>query len=154
MDIHAQLKSLGLTLPLAPEPAGVYVPAVTASDLVVISGQLPLVEGQLICTGPVPSACSLEQAQEGARQCVLNGLAVLDAQLSGDWDRFVRMVRLGGFVCSDNDFTGQSKVINGGSDLLGSVLGDAGRHARAAVGVNALPLGASVEIELMALIKT
>lgn len=154
MDIHAKLESLGLKLPAAPVPAGVYVPAVTAGDLVIISGQLPMVAGELIATGPVPSACCLEDAQQGARQCALNGLAVLDAQIGGDWDRLVRIVRLGGFVCSDDGFTDQPKVINGASELLGALLDDRGVHARAAVGANALPLGASVEIEMMAQIKT
>ncbi len=153
MDIHAKLGELGLMLPAAPAPAGIYVPAVTSGGQVFISGQLPFADGELVSGGPVPSAASLEQAQQAARQCVLNAVAILDAELGGDWDRFERMIRLGAFVCSDDGFSDQPKVANGASELLGEVFADAGRHARAAVGVNALPLGATVEIEFVATIK-
>jgi enamine deaminase RidA (YjgF/YER057c/UK114 family) len=110
-------------------------------------------EGRLLAVGPVPSAVTLEQAQQCARQCALNALAIIDAQLAGDWSRFVRIVRLGAFVCSDNGFTDQAKVANGASEFLGQLLGPAGQHARAAVGVNTLPLGACVEIELLVEVK-
>jgi enamine deaminase RidA (YjgF/YER057c/UK114 family) len=149
MDIHARLAELGLTLPAAPKPVAAYVPAVRSGNLVYVSGQLPMRDGKLIATGPVPSACSLELAQEAARQCVLNGLAVVGDQVGGDFSRVVRVVRVGAFVQSDHGWTEQPKVANGGSELLQQVFGDAGRHARAAVGTNALPLGASVEIELL-----
>ena len=118
-------------------------------NLVFISGQLPFKDGQLTATGPVPSACSIEAAQAAARQCILNGLAVLGDQLGGDFGRVVRIVRVGAFVQSDDGFTEQPKVANGGSELLQQLFGEQGRHARAAVGTNALPLGASVEIELL-----
>jgi len=97
----------------------------------------------------VPSQVSIEEAQDAARQCVLNGLAVLKAELGGSFERLTRLVRIGAFVQSDDDFFAQPQVANGASELLLEVLGDAGRHARAAVGVNALPLNASVEIEFL-----
>lgn len=143
------LASLGLTLPQAPKPVASYIPAVKSGNLVYISGQLPFKDGALMATGPVPSATSVEAAQAAARQCILNGLAVLGDQIGGDFSRVVRVVRVGAFVCSDNGFTEQPKVANGGSELLQQLFGEAGRHARAAVGTNALPLGASVEIELL-----
>lgn len=146
---HETLSSLGLTLPQAPKPVASYIPAVRTGNLVVISGQLPFKDGSLLATGPVPSAVSLEAAQQAARQCVLNGLAVLGDQIGGDFSRVVRIVRVGAFICSDNGFTEQPKVANGGSELLQQLFGEAGRHARAAVGTNALPLGASVEIEML-----
>lgn len=150
MDLHARLRELGLTLPPAPKPVAAYVPCVRAGDLVCVSGQLPMKEGSLLATGPVPSKISLDQAQQAARQCALNALAILDQEIGGDWSRFRRIVRLGVFVCCDNDFVDQPKVANGASELLVQILGEQGRHARAAVGANALPLGASVEVELLA----
>lgn len=149
MDIHAKLAELGLSLPAAPKPVAAYVPAVRSGNLVFVSGQLPMKDGQLTATGPVPSKCSLEAANAAARQCVLNGLAVLGDQIGGDFSRVVRVVRVGAFVQSDDGWTEQPKVANGGSELLQQVFGEAGRHARAAVGTNALPLGASVEVELL-----
>ncbi len=153
-DLKAKLAELNLVLPPAPAPVASYLPGVASGDLVIVSGQLPMKDGQLLAIGPVGSAVTLEQAQAAARQCVLNGLAIIDAGIGGNWDRFVRAVRLGVFVCSDNAFVEQHKVANGASDLLVEVLGDAGRHARAAVGVNALPLGASVEVELMVEVRS
>ena len=149
MTFEQQLSALGLTLPPAPKPVAAYVPAVRSGNLVYISGQLPMKDGQLMATGPVPSKCSFEAAQAAARQCVLNGLAVLGDQIGGDFSRVVRVVRVGAFIQSDNGWTDQPKVANGGSELLQQLFGEAGRHARAAVGTNALPLGASVEIELL-----
>ena len=149
MSFHENLAALGLTLPAAPKPVAAYVPAVRSGNLVYVSGQLPMRDGSLMATGPVPSRCSLEAAQAAARQCVLNGLAVLGDQLGGDFSRVVRVVRVGAFVQSDDGFVDQPKVANGGSELLQQLFGEAGRHARAAVGTNALPLGASVEIELL-----
>ena len=148
-SFHDRLAALGLALPAAPKPVASYVPAVRSGNLVFVSGQLPMKDGALIATGPVPSACSLEQATAAARQCVLNGLAVLGDQVGGDFSRVVRVVRVGAFVQSDAGWADQPKVANGGSELLQALFGDAGRHARAAVGTNALPLGASVEVELL-----
>lgn len=147
MSLESKLAELGLILPAAPKPVAAYVPCVRTGNLVVVSGQLPFAAGQLLAVGPVPSKVDLDQAQECARQCVLNGLAILKAELEGDWSRLVRVVRIGAFVQSDAGYGGQPQVANGASELLVQVLGDAGKHARAAVGVNALPLDAPVEIE-------
>jgi len=153
MDIHAKLRSLDLTLPAAPKPIAAYVPAVRTGNLIFVSGQLPMREGQLIATGRVPTDLSVDDAKAGAKQCILNALAVVGDQIGGDWSKFVRVVRVGAFVASDDGFTGQPQVANGASELLGEVFGEAGKHARAAVGVNVLPLGAAVEIELLVEVK-
>ena len=149
MSIESKLAELGLTLPEAPKPVAGYVPAVTSRGQVIVSGQLPMKNGELMSTGKVPSQVSVEDAQAAARQCVLNGLAVLKAELGDSFDRLIRLVRIGAFVQSNDDFFAQPQVANGASELLLEILGDAGRHARAAVGVNALPLNASVEIEFI-----
>lgn len=149
MDIHAKLDQLGLQLPPAPRPIADYVPAVRSGGLIFVSGQLPMLQGGLMATGPVASAVRVDQAQAAAQQCALNALAIIDGELNSDWSTFVRVVRLGVFVLSDDDFTDQPKVANAASGLLGQLLGQAGRHARTAVGVNALPLGATVELELV-----
>lgn len=146
------LAALGLVLPAAPKPVAAYVPSVRVGNLVWISGQLPFREGVLTATGSVPSACSMEVAVDAARQCVLNGLAVA-ADAAGGLDRIERIVRVGVWVCSDAGFTEQPKVANGASTLLQEIFGEAGRHARAAVGSIALPLGATVEIELLVQVK-
>lgn len=147
MSIESKLEELGISLPEAPKPVAAYVPAVSSRGQVIVSGQLPMQNGELMSTGKIPSQVSIEDAQAAARQCVLNGLAVLKAELGGDLSRFVRVVRIGAFVQSDDDFFAQPQVANGASEFLLEILGDAGRHARAAVGVNALPLNAPVEIE-------
>ena len=149
MDIHALLDAAGLKLPTVAAPAGVYVPAVRTGDLIFVAGQIPVLDGKLLVSGPVPSSASLDEACLAARQCLLNALAAVDAQLEGDWRRFVRVVRLGVFVFSDDTFTDQVSVANAASELLGQLFGSAGEHARAAVGVNTLPLAASVEVELL-----
>ena len=149
MQIEERLAELGLSLPEPPKPVAAYVPCVRAGSLVVVSGQLPRVEGKLTATGKVPSQVSVEDAQAAARQCALNGLAVLKAELGGDWSALGHVVRLGVFVQSDDDFAGQPQVANGASELMQQVFGESGRHARAAVGVNSLPLNAAVEVELM-----
>ena len=153
VDLKARLQAQGLTLPPAPKPIAVYIPAVRTGNYIFVSGQLPLKDGKLLATGPVPSKTSLEDAKTAARQCALNCLAIIDEQLGGDWSKFVRVVRVGGFVNSDDSFTDQPKVANGASELLGQLFGEAGKHARAAVGVNTLPLGASVEVEMLVEVK-
>lgn len=140
---------MGLALPEVPKPIAAYVPAVITGNLLIVSGQLPLTAGRLLATGRVPSAVTIDQAQEAAAQCVLNGLAAASSALNGDLSRLRRVVRVGVFVQSGDTFCDQSLVANGASELLERLLGDAGRHARAAVGVNALPKNASVEVELM-----
>ena len=148
--IDERLAELEITLPDAPKPVAAYVPSVRTGGLVFVSGQVPLCEGALMATGTVPSATSVDAAVAAARQCGINALAVLKAQLEGDLDRVQRIVRIGVFVASDPGFTDQPLVANGASELMLDVFGDAGRHARAAVGSVALPLDASVEVELIA----
>jgi enamine deaminase RidA (YjgF/YER057c/UK114 family) len=148
MDIAQKLADLGFTLPPAPKPIAAYIPAVRTGNLLFISGQLPLRDGKLIATGKVPSAVSIEAAQKAAAQCAVNALSIALAEL-GTWEKLSRVIRIGVFVQSDPDFTDQAKVANGASELLQQILGDPGRHARAAVGSNALPLNASVEVEFL-----
>jgi enamine deaminase RidA (YjgF/YER057c/UK114 family) len=149
MSIAVRLAELSIVLPPAPKPVAAYIPAVRTGNLILVSGQLPMAGGQLMATGPVPSKTSLEAANAAARQCALNALAIIADQLGGDLDRVERIVRLGVFVCSDLGFTEQPKVANGASEVLQQIFGEKGRHARAAVGSIALPLGASVEVEMM-----
>ena len=150
MSAEARVEELDLKLPEAPKPVAAYVPFVRTGNLVFISGQVPFKDGALLSTGPVPSMASVEDARLAARQCGLNALAVLADALDGDLDRVQGIVRLGVFVNSDPDFTEQPKVGNGVSELMLEVFGDAGRHARAAVGSISLPLGATVEVEMIA----
>ncbi len=149
-SLDIRLKELHLTLPEPASPVASYVPAATfpAGTPVYISGQIPLKEGNLIACGQVGREVSLELAKECARQCALNALAALRAEV-GDLARIRRVIRLGGFVACPPEFTDHSKVINGASDLLVELLGDAGKHTRAAVGVPSLPLGVPVEIEFL-----
>ena len=142
-----RLAELGLTLPAVTPPVAAYVPAVQTGNYVYVSGQLPLVDGALPVTGKVGAEVSPEAAKELAARCALNGLAATDALVG--LDRVVRVVKVVGFVASAPGFTGQPAVINGASELLGSVFGEAGAHARSAVGVAELPLGAPVEVEMI-----
>lgn len=149
--VDDRLADLGLALPDVAAPLAAYVPAVTTGSLVFTSGQLPLVSGSLPETGKVgagPGNVSPERAAELAATCVLNALAAVRAQV-GDLDRVVRVVKVVGFVASDPSFTGQPAVVNGASEMLGRVLGDAGVHARSAVGVAVLPMDAPVEVEIV-----
>ncbi len=152
MSAEAKLKELGIKLPEMAAPAGAYVPSKRMGNLVYVAGQLPLSEGTLTCTGSVGRNVSVDEAYVGARQCGLNILAVLRAEAES-LDNIVQIVRVEGFVASAEGFTDQAKVINGASELLAEVLGDAGTHARFAVGASELPLGASVEIAAIAEVK-
>lgn len=145
--IDARLAELGLTLPQAAAPAANYVPYVQSGNLVFVSGQITLKDGALQYVGRVGQDFTTEQAYEAAKLCGLNLIAQVKAACDGDLDRVKRVVRLGGFVNCTNDFTDQPKVVNGASDLMAQVFGDKGKHARAAVGVNTLPLGVAVEID-------
>lgn len=145
--IEARLAELGITLPQAAAPAANYVPWVVAGDLVFVAGQITLWNGELKFLGRLGAEFGVEQGQEAARLCGLNLIAQVRAAAGGDLDRVRRVVRLGGFVACVDGFKDQPKVVNGASDLMVQVFGDAGRHARAAVGVNALPLGVAVEVE-------
>lgn len=152
MDIKAKLESMGYTLPPAASPVAAYVPSVESGGQLYLSGALPFKDGELAATGAVGSAGgpTLEQAFDAARYCALNALAQIDAALDGDWARLRRIVKLGVFVASDPSFIEQHKVANGASELFAGVLGEIGIHARSAVGVASLPLGASVEVDLIA----
>ena len=143
------LALLGLAIPAAPKPVASYIPCVRTGNLLFVSGQLPFRDGALIATGRVGDAVTLEVAQSCAQQCVLNGLAVVRGACGGSLDQVVRIVRLGVFVASVEGFGDQPKVANGASDLLQRLFGESGRHARAAVGTNALPLNACVEVEML-----
>lgn len=145
---EAKLAALGLTLPTPAPVVANYVPAVRSGNLVFLAGQIPRSADGKVITGKVPSTASEEQAQAAARTCALQLLAALKAEI-GDLDKVRRIVRVGGFIQSTDTFTQQPKVLNGCSDLLVAVFGDRGRHARAAVGVNALPAGAVVEVEMI-----
>ncbi|MAE60242.1 MAG: hypothetical protein CMJ49_02680 [Planctomycetaceae bacterium] len=145
-----RLAALGLALPAAPKPVAAYVPVVQTGNLVFISGQLPLKDGRLEQTGRVPSQVTVEQAKVSGTQAALNLLAVLGSHLEGDWTRLKRIVRLGIFVQSDDGFHDQAIVGNSVSELMEKLFGNRGKHARATVGVNALPLDSPVEVELVA----
>jgi enamine deaminase RidA (YjgF/YER057c/UK114 family) len=143
-----RLTELGLTLPDVAAPVAAYTPAVRTGDLVFTSGQVPTVDGKVVATGKVGAEVDAADAQEYARICALNALAAVKA-LVGDLDKVRRVVKVVGFVASAPDFTGQPGVVNGASELLNQVFGDAGVHARSAVGVAALPLDVPVEVEIL-----
>jgi len=147
-DAYARLAELGLTLPQVVPPLADYVPAVQSGNHVYVSGQLPMVDGKLPYVGKVGADVTVEQGAELARICALNALAAIDSLVG--LGRIVKIVRVTGFVASADGFTGQPAVVNGASELFGEVLGELGRHARSAVGVTELPLGAPVEVEVIA----
>ena len=153
-SIDQRLASLKIILPTPPQAVANYVPYVIAGNMVIISGQLPMKDGEVAFKGKVGQGLSLEEGQAAARQCAINILTQVKAACEGDLTRVKRCVRLGGFVNCGPDFTDQPRVINGASDLMVDVFGDSGCHARAAVGVNALPLGAAVEVEATFLITS
>ncbi len=151
MSVSESLAALGIALPSVVPPVAAYVPAKAHGDLVFTSGQLPMVSGEMPATGKVGEGPGLVPAADAtgyARQCALNALAAAAAAV-GDVDRLTGVVKVVGFVASVPDFTGQPKVINGASEVLGEIFGDAGRHARSAVGVPVLPLDSPVEVEVV-----
>lgn len=148
MTVQETLSKLAITLPSPPAPAGSYVPTVITGNLVFVSGQIPMESGQVKFRGKVGKEVSVESGQQAARLCTINALAQLNAAL-GSLDRIKRVVKVTGFVNCDPNFAEQPKVINGSSDLLVQVFGEAGRHARAAIGVSSLPLDSSVEVEFI-----
>jgi enamine deaminase RidA (YjgF/YER057c/UK114 family) len=153
--VEDRLAELGLTVPDVAAPAGVYVPALQDGELVFTSGQLPMVEGRLAVTGKVGTGDGLvdpETAKALAQTCALNAIAAVKSVV-GDLDRVSRVVKVLGFVASDPGFTGQPGVVNGASELLGRAFGDAGVHARSAVGVAVLPLDAPVEVEVTVAVR-
>ncbi len=145
--VESRLSALGVSLPKAAAPAANYVPYVQSGNLVFISGQITMRDGELKYVGRIGADFSVEEGYEAAKLCGLNLIAQLKAACGGDLERVIRVVRLGGFVNCTDDFTAQPQVINGASDLMANVFGEAGKHARAAVGVNTLPLGVAVEVE-------
>ncbi len=148
MHCEEKLRALGLTLPGPPKPVANYVPAVRVGDLLFLSGVLPSRDGQLIVTGKLGESLTVEQGMEAARVAVLNGLSII-RNVAGSLDRVRQIVKMVGYIASAPGFTDQPQVLNGASDLLVSVFGEAGRHARAAVGAAELPRQAPVEIELI-----
>ncbi len=146
-SVEARLTELGLSVPDVAPPLASYVPAVRDGDLVWTSGQLPMVGGALVATGKVGTDVTPEQAKDLARTCALNAIAAVKSVV-GDLDLVTQVVKVVGFVASDPGFTGQPGVVNGASELLGQAFGDAGVHARSAVGVAVLPLDAPVEVEI------
>ena len=147
-NIDARLKQLGITLPDAPAPVANYLPYVVSHGLVFVSGQVPLVDGVIAKTGAVGDGNNSEDdAKSEARKCAINLLAQVKAACAGDLGRVTRVVKLGGFVASTPAFTNQPAIINVASDLMAEVFGEAGRHARFAVGCSVLPKGCLVEIE-------
>ncbi|WP_159976710.1 MULTISPECIES: RidA family protein [unclassified Novosphingobium] len=150
-DIDTRLTELGLTLPAAAAPVAAYVPVVVAGGLAHVSGQLPFVEGKLV-TGRLGEGVSIEAGTEAAQACAVMILAQLKAAL-GSLDRVERIVKLGVFINSAGDFTDQPKVANGASELMVAVFGEAGKHARSAVGVPVLPLGAAVEVDAIVAVR-
>ncbi len=147
--VEARLADLGITLPAVAPPVASYVPAVVSGHHVYTSGQLPFIDGKLPASGKVGAGVDAATATNLAAVCAVNALAALKSAI-GDLDRITRIVKVVGFVASDPSFTGQPGVINGASDLLGNALGDAGVHARSAVGVAVLPLDSPVEVEIIA----
>ncbi len=143
-----RLKELGIELPAAPSPLGSYVPYVHTGNLLFMSGMLPLQEGKLSRIGRVGESVSLSEAQEDARQVVINALSILKANI-GSLDRVTRCVKLNGYIASAPNFTDQPKVLNAASDLVRDIFGDRGKHARAAVGVSVLPLNSPIEIDFI-----
>ncbi|MCA1909105.1 MAG: RidA family protein [Magnetospirillum sp.] len=146
-QIDQRLAQLGITLPVPAVAVANYVPYVVVGDLVFVSGQLPMENGKPVVLGHLGAEVTLEDGVRAARLCALNLLAQAKAACAGDLDRVKRLVRMTAFVASTPNFTDQPKVVNGASDLMVEVLGDAGRHARVAVGAPSLPLNVAVEIE-------
>ena len=142
-----RLQEIGVSIPDAPTPAANYLPFTRTGNLVFVSGQVPFVDGKLSVTGTVGKDASIEDAQGQAKVCAINLLAQLKVACDGDLDRVVQVVKLGAFVASTDDFYSQPVVVNAASDLMVAAFGDAGRHARFAVGSNALPLNCLVEID-------
>ena len=146
--IEKRLKDLGISIPNAPKPAGSYVPVVLTGKLAFVSGQIPIKDGQVVYQGKVGDTQSIDDAQEAAKLCVINGLAQIEAYC-GTLDNLEKIIKISGFVNSIKDFTEHPKVINAASDLLMKIFDEKGRHSRIAIGVSSLPLNATVEIDMV-----
>jgi enamine deaminase RidA (YjgF/YER057c/UK114 family) len=153
MNIAARLAELGIALPAPAAPVAAYVPVVEHDGLLHISGQLPFREDGSLIAGRLGESLDVTAGAEAARRCGIMLVAQIRAALGGDLDRMVRIVKLGAFISSDPAFTDQPKVANGASELMVALFGDAGRHARSAVGVPVLPLGAAVEIDAIVAVR-
>ncbi len=151
--ISAKLRELGLELPAAAKPVANYVPWVTSGNLVFVAGQIPLLLGQPQFVGQLGTTITVEMGVAAARLCALNILSQLSEACGGDLDRIVRIVKLVGFVNCDASFINIPKVINGASDVMADVFGEAGKHARSSIGVSSLPMGVAVELEAIAEIR-
>jgi len=148
MSVEEKLKAMGLSLPKPPKPVAAYIPAVKTGNLIFISGQIPVVNGELKYKGKVGKDLGIEDGYEAAKICVLNALSIVKG-MTGSLDKVKRIVRVVGYVnCSDN-FEEPHKVVNGASELLVEIFGEKGRHARLALGTNTLPLGAAIELEMI-----
>jgi|TARA_B110000014_G_scaffold254290_2_gene234724 enamine deaminase RidA (YjgF/YER057c/UK114 family) len=150
--IEKKLLELGIILPVPPKPAGSYIPVVISDQLAFVSGQIPVKDGQVVYQGKVASQQSIENAQNAAKLCIINGLSQLNSQF-GTLENLEKIIKISGFVNSDDGFTDQPKVINPASDLLVDIFGDKGKHSRIAVGVSSLPLNATIEIDMIVEIK-
>ena len=148
MSAEERLRELGIALPVPPTPAGLYAPAVESGNLLFVSGQLPTREGKVLRQGKCGRDVTAEEGADLARQCALNALGIVSEHL-GSLDSVVRVVRVAGYVASAEGFTDHPKVVNGASQLLLDIFGEAGRHARIAIGVAELPLGVPVEVEFV-----
>ena len=148
MSLHEKLSTLNISLPPVSGPFGAYIPIKRVGNLLYLAGQLPMKDGKLLAAGQVPSKTSVDQAKAAARQCVINALGAINS-IDGSLDHIVGVVRVGVFVSSDSSFTAQPQVANGASEFLLELFGETGKHVRAAVGVNTLPLDASVEVEFI-----
>ena len=146
--LQEKLRSLQVVLPPVSGPFGAYIPARRVGNLIYVAGQLPMKDGKLMALGQVPSRCSIDDARAAAKQCIVNAIAAVQS-LPGGIEQIVGAVRVGAFVNSDVGFTEQPRVADAASELLTQIFGDAGKHARAAVGVNTLPRDASVEVEVI-----
>ena len=147
--IEEKIQSLGITLPTPPKPAGSYIPVVRTGNLVFVSGQIPIKDGQVQFKGQVPTSISVEDAQKAAKLCITNVLAQLKSELV-TLDKVTKIVRVSGFVNSSPEFYEHPKIINAASDLLFEIFGEKGKHTRIAVGVASLPLNSAVEIDIIA----
>jgi enamine deaminase RidA (YjgF/YER057c/UK114 family) len=148
MSVEEKLKAMGLSLPKPPKPVAAYIPAVKTGNLIFISGQIPVVNGELKYKGKVGQGLSIEDGYEAAKICVLNALSIVK-DMVGSLDKVKRIVRVVGYVNCSDDFEEPHKVVNGASELLVEIFGEKGRHARLALGTNTLPLGATIELEMI-----
>ncbi len=149
MTVNERLADLGITLPAPMAPVATYVPVTIAGNLVIVSGQLPAIDGKVAVTGKLGAGVSIDEGQFAARLCLINVLAQLQNAIPGGLDRVAKVLRLGGFIAAAADFTQHAVVMNGASDLTVAAFGEAGRHARSTIGVASLPLDAAVEVEGM-----